>query len=404
MAYPIGLALTVLAISLFLCWWVNYYFETPWERTHQQPIVRFGEALDALGRTWDSEFYSDIAEHGYSPDRPKNYAFFPLFPLEIRWVAKALRMGIPRAALLANALNFTALVTSLWAFFRAFADRFRKQIDADEVLLLSLMLPCGLFLWVAYTESLFALWTVLFFGYLLFGGSGWRTAWVVPLLAVLASLTRSPGVGLVLAAWVDLGARLWASGRERWREHLPRAASALGATVGSAAALGLLFLKFERATGDFWVSKHVQTTYWNRSAEFEWRLWRPLVEYLGKYLPLGPGCQGNLECDLNVSNTLIAAVLGVLALVLCAVFWRKYRASGLLAMLAHSIFCLALPLSTNSTTSFNRLGLVSPAYLLVLPLATGLYLPRGLQKILQVGLTLFQAMFFIQFASSFWFG
>lgn len=164
--------------------------------------------------SWDSEFYLSIAVAGYedptirtadTPQRPVplNYAFFPLYPLLMSFVAKLLTpLGMNTIAAASLAGVFIALCGTLLAMF-ALHDIVSDQQDDMAQLrapFYLIIFPSSFFLAQVYTEGLFI---GLSFGALAlmrrknFIGSG--------ILAMLATWTRATGGLLIIpliGAWL----------------------------------------------------------------------------------------------------------------------------------------------------------------------------------------------------------
>lgn len=150
---------------------------------------------------WDTQWYAAIAQHGYGPDPALlgldhgRAAFFPLFPLLIRGLHG---VGLPFLAgglLLSSAAAAVALVL-LW---RLVADESGAEVAGHAIRYLVLA-PYAVFLFAAYTESLFL--AVSLGAWLCARRAAWVPAWA---LAALAVLTRATGFALcagLLVAYV----------------------------------------------------------------------------------------------------------------------------------------------------------------------------------------------------------
>jgi hypothetical protein len=143
---------------------------------------------------WDGQWYADIARNGYSyrTDDSSNVAFFPVYPLAGRLLARATGLGIEPALL---AVSNASLVGLFCLMARYVAVRYPEGPDelAGWVLLALGLLPTTFFFRMAYSESTFLLVAIL----VLFG---MRREW--PLAAIaglvgLATATRPTGLALV---------------------------------------------------------------------------------------------------------------------------------------------------------------------------------------------------------------
>jgi len=122
-------------------------------------LVEYG---DNPGLRWDSGWYQEIVEHGYSftPGEPSSVAFWPAFPLAGRVLYGLI--GIPSGTSLLLVAHLAGII-GLWAAYLAFREYDAKSAFA-AMLLLGLF-PGNISLSIAYGESLFLLFfslTILF--------------------------------------------------------------------------------------------------------------------------------------------------------------------------------------------------------------------------------------------------
>jgi|SRR5579883_1424792 len=146
---------------------------------------------------WDATFYVHIAQYGYQNSR--NYhdpAFFPLFPLLVRFVALLLgNHAFPFAAMFVSNL---ALFGTLFVLYQLATDALGEEIGWRTIVYLCLF-PTAFFFFAGYNESLF-----LFFSCsALFAMR--RQKWMLAgILGGLAALTRSAGALLVFPYLYEL--------------------------------------------------------------------------------------------------------------------------------------------------------------------------------------------------------
>src|SRR5262249_47750700 len=163
---------------------------------------------------WDSGWYLDIAEHGYSfvPGKQSNVAFFPLYP-ELMHVFH-LVIPLPRdvgwlddGIILSN----VALLVALIYLYRLVRLDYERPTAARAVLYLCVF-PTTLFLSAVYSESLFLALVVAAFYYA-------RTArwFVAGLLAAAAAVCKPPGILLV----VPLAYEYLSQSEFQWRRIKP---------------------------------------------------------------------------------------------------------------------------------------------------------------------------------------
>jgi hypothetical protein len=150
--------------------------------------------------TWDADHYLYLSAEGYG-EPARSIAFYPLWPLLIRAVARVTGLSHIFAGLLMA--NFCSIAGWL-LFHRITAERFNER-TADYALTCLIVFPGSLFFQFIYTESLF---------FLLLMGLWWGMenrrhdiAWIA---AFLAPLTRGVGLFAVLPiGWYWLSTRPW---------------------------------------------------------------------------------------------------------------------------------------------------------------------------------------------------
>ncbi|WP_201378847.1 mannosyltransferase family protein [Ktedonobacter sp. SOSP1-85] len=135
---------------------------------------------------WDTGHFTTIATHGY--DAPWRTAFFPLYPLLERGLSFIVQDPYIAGLVIANLANFGALAL----LYKLVEEDFDQERAARTILYLSLY-PAAFFLSAAYNESLFLLCVLGCF--YCFRRGNW---WLAGLCGLLASLTRSAGVLLVI--------------------------------------------------------------------------------------------------------------------------------------------------------------------------------------------------------------
>jgi Gpi18-like mannosyltransferase len=143
---------------------------------------------------WDAENYVRIARFGYQT--PYDVAFFPLFPLLIRVIALLLggRGYLTIGILLSNG----ALLGAMILLYQLAVESGGEQV-ARRTLLYLCIFPTAFFFFAAYNESLFLLLTIAVF--LAVRRQRW---WLAGLCGLLAAMTRSAGVLLVLPYLYEL--------------------------------------------------------------------------------------------------------------------------------------------------------------------------------------------------------
>lgn len=155
------------------------------------------DALIAPGCRWDSTWYLEIAQGGYTPTDPSRSAFFPLYPLLVSVVSAPLGGALVPAALL---VSWSAAIAFLALLHRTIA-RARDAATAWTVVRVAAYVPPAIFLSAIYTEALFLL---LSLGALV---AARRDRWALAsVLAMVAASCRSIGILLVIPLVVE---HLW---------------------------------------------------------------------------------------------------------------------------------------------------------------------------------------------------
>ncbi len=269
---------------------------------------------------WDSLHYLDIAWSGYRTSDPSSPAFFPLFPMAVRFVGEITRFADPpglyaMAVIIANVALFAAAVELVQLARLDFDDA-----TASRAAWYLLVFPTSFFLSAAYGESLFL---ALSLGSILACRRGaW---WQAGLLGGLAALTRPFGVLVVL----PLAIEAWQQRTERplWRSGLAMVPILL-ALLGYMAYLGLQFgdpLAFLNAQSD-----------WDRSLMAPW-------DTIGRFL------EGPFELNSG-PHSLVDFAFMTFALVLALASWKVLRRSYAVYITALVLF----PLLTGSLVSYPR--------------------------------------------------
>lgn len=184
-SYPI-LAFFISRIGLFVLVWLSLVVLPSATSSGRYWVFPDNLFLDGWIR-WDSGWYIDIAQNGYSLILHKVYtntAFSPFYPLIIKGLSYLVG-DFHIAGLLIS--NFSLLAACL-VLYRLILDRFDTDIAQKSVLLL-LVNPFSFFFSAIYTESLFLFLTALVFYF------GARKKWILAsLFTAVASATREVGI------------------------------------------------------------------------------------------------------------------------------------------------------------------------------------------------------------------
>ena len=312
-----------------------------------------GAFTDVWAR-WDSVWFLRIAEHGYDAASGTASAFYPLYPVAVAIVGRALFGHYVLAGIL---VSLVAAFGSFLLLYRIAEERLGAE-GARRAVLYIAVFPFALFLQAVYSESLYLLLTLAAFvlaerrRFLAAGGA-----------AGLALLTRPTGVALLPA----LALLAW---RERNRTG----------ALASLALAPLLFAAYPlylwRAEGDPWAFVHAQRI-WNRHLSPAGPLggiWDGLRAGWAGLEQLASGSHTHVywtavkntdairTATLNLQNLAFLALFVALTIVV----WRRFGAPyGLFATVS-----LAIPLSVPSQTwpllSLPRFGLTIFPFFLAL--------------------------------------
>lgn len=179
---------------------------------------------------WDSQWYLEIARRGYwlRPDgTPQPQVFFPLYPLLMRLLSPLFGGQEHLAGLF---ISNAALLGSLCLLLLLSREEGLSGEEGKKASLYLLLFPGAFYFSALYTESLFLFLSLLA---LLLARKG--RPWLSALSGAGATLTRSPGLLLLLPLLLALKER-------RWRSLVPFLLLPL--------ALGAYMLFLYRTTGD----------------------------------------------------------------------------------------------------------------------------------------------------------
>lgn len=140
--------------------------------------------------TYDSEWYLQIAQQGYTI---KTAVFFPLYPL----LLKLLPFSINTMALSGMVISNLSFALALWVIYRLAEKDFGAKAAWFAVFILAFF-PSSVFFSAVYTEALFLL--LFSSAYLMMRKEKWAYA---VLLGFLAGLTRVTGCFIFLAFLTD---------------------------------------------------------------------------------------------------------------------------------------------------------------------------------------------------------
>ncbi len=282
-----------------------------WDRPR---IHDLGSIVDVWAR-WDSDWYIQIAQHGYvwPSARP---AFFPLYPLLVGGLGHAIGGHFVLAGVL---VSLVAGALAFVLFFRLAELKLGESTALRATFFLAIF-PTTLFFGAVYSESLFLLASVAAF--LLAERGQFRLAGVV---AGLAALTRPVGLALVPA----LAILAWKSPDRR--------RSLVGVAIAPA-LFSLYPLVLWIWLGHPLAFLTAQSGIWRR--------------HLSVYGPLGGFVEGLRQHA--VKDVAVAAALVFLA----GVAWRKLGAAYGTYAFASLLLPLMWPSDSHALWSIARFGVV----------------------------------------------
>jgi hypothetical protein len=138
---------------------------------------------------WDSRWFIRAAQFGWPSHLPhvdghvagNTIAFFPLFPLTIRWLSSLTGLSLLTSGIIISATTGLTAIVGVWALVRHYTD----QAAADRATLLVAMFPGTFVLSMVYSEGIVV--TCLAFGLLALLQRRWLLAGILGLLATATS-------------------------------------------------------------------------------------------------------------------------------------------------------------------------------------------------------------------------
>ncbi|OLE02568.1 MAG: hypothetical protein AUG82_08205 [Ktedonobacter sp. 13_1_20CM_4_53_11] len=255
---------------------------------------------------WDAANYVRIAQFGYQT--PYDVAFFPLFPLLITAFAHIL--GSWSYLLVGTTISNAALLGALFVIYQLAVEAGGEQV-AQRTLLYLCIFPTAFYFFAPYNESLFLLLTASTF--LAMRQQRW---WLAGLLGLLAALTRSAGILLVVPYMVELWTTRESITASR-QNMLFRVLPILLIPLGTA----LYAIYCWHISGNPLDFIAVQS-HWGRHTTWPWQgIWQSLTEIFW-YQPFGSFNEVHNLLDLSATLAFIAlAIVGKNKLRASYSFW-----------------------------------------------------------------------------------
>ncbi|WP_027342211.1 glycosyltransferase family 39 protein [Hamadaea tsunoensis] len=293
------------------------------------PPVKLLDAVDAWNR-WDTTWYLIVADSGYHWDT-RATAFYPGYPLLVRWTNAVLPGGSFQAGLVVAAL---ACLAALIVIHRLAAEALDEK-HARRTVFYLMAFPTGFYLVAAYNESLFIALTAASL-YLMRR----RLWWLAGLSAGLASGTRMAGVLIGVAfVYEYLRQHGWSIRKIRW--------DALSVLLVPSGLLAYMFYLW-RSFGDPLYFLEAQKAWFHDGFQFPWKVVHDTFQLIWTTDRwLSPDTARNI---FNLGTALLALALFVLAFVGP---WKLGRENHYLVVFA--ALPILLPLS-NPIHSFYPLS------------------------------------------------
>jgi Gpi18-like mannosyltransferase len=252
-------------------------------------------ALFATWNHWDAANYVRIAQFGYQT--PYDVAFFPLFPLLIGLPGHLL--GAWSYLLLGTLLSNAALLGALFVLYQLAVDSAGEEA-ARRTLLYLCIFPTAFYFFAPYNESLLILFTAGSF--LAMRRQKW---WLAGLLGLLASLTRSAGLFLVIPYIIELWVTRESIAATR-QNLLRRCLPLLLIPVGT-----LLYCLYCWHISGNPIDFATVQSHWGRHTTWPWAgIVQSLVE-LFWYQPFGSFNEAHVILDLSATiGFIVLAILG----------------------------------------------------------------------------------------------
>lgn len=295
---------------------------------------------------WDAKAYLNISFLGYH--YLSDTGFFPLWPLVQHLGGLLLGGSFPvsyylAGLLLANLFFYIDLVLLYHLISREYGI-----VIARRVLFYFSFSPCALFFFAGYSESLFVMLTLGMFLSLQRARAGdW---WLAGLCGLLATLTRSTGLVLVLPFLAVTLQRFWWSsprGQRNWRRTMRTSMPVVLIPAG----LVIYMIYLHVVTHDTLRFFHEENTVWHRSPTFPLlTLWLALQSFSRETLFVL-----QVENALNLSTSLFPFVLLLRG-------WRSLPLPYILFTVGVALFSLSFP----TIIAQNEPLLSLPRYVMVL--------------------------------------
>jgi len=360
-----------------------------------------------ITQTWDANHYLFLSQNGYSNDENLRFrfAFFPFFPAESGLVNIITRH--PKASLyFTSVLNTLVFAYLSFLLLKTLSKKFEIEDKIFPIVLTMFLMPFTLYYFLPYTESLFNGLVVALL--LVLEKNKTKSLWLgIPICFVLA-LTRSVGMYSVIITGVYLLYNIFektTEDKKTWIQKIFNIKNTAYVLMMFAAVAGLLsFLSYGKmTTGNFWISKDVQSI-WGRSRQrFDVQnlIFDNFTKALNPEKSIPENCGGNRWCyNGAILFPAISIFLFILSLVLVLYFYRKHKIVWATALFSFVLF--VTPLTTDNMESFYRYVITTPIYFLFFPILLNSKLDRDWMMVVTVCLAMAQGVLLMLFANMHW--
>ncbi|MFA6033290.1 MAG: mannosyltransferase family protein [Myxococcota bacterium] len=318
---------------------------------------------------WDSGWYKRIVERGYyNEGAQSNTAFFPLYPLAVKGVAKITRNHWVAGLVVSNLSLLFALF-----FMLGIARTCLDEEAARRSLVYLLIFPSSFFFSAYYTEALFLLTTTASFYFFLK-----ERYFLCAVAGILATMTRSTGVALVGAFIIGY---LW-NKRFRISQMSPAILWVLAIPLGIGAFM--LILKYQMGDPLAFIKSQ---SGWGRGLLYPTETVINTIKEIDFSLPRN---WHNADVFMNLLFTGLFMVVPFVML-----------GKADISLVIYSLFLVLIPLTTGSVLSMNRFCAVAfPAFLAFARLGTN----RTADRFMTFSFAILLGLYSIQFANWNWAG
>lgn len=318
-------------IKIFILWRIGLFLLTYLGSQILPKVANSGLGAVSEGRNidfwaswaqWDGGHYYDIAQNGYITD--EDFAFFPLFPYLVKFLANILFDNTLLAGLLVA--NF-AFIVFLIIFYNFIKKKFSPKI-AQSAVISFLVFPTTFFAGAFYSEALFLAFCALTFSFLYKKKIGHAA-----LFTILASITRLTGIVLTIS--------IAYSYLSQFKFRLKKIDHGILLVLLSASGLILYSLFLYTAYGDPFKYLSAQG-FWQR------QITDPISTHLSYIIPMLTGNRRPLNDYFDLAVTLLFLTILILG--------RKKIPSSLWIF---SVLVILIPASSGTLTSMPRYVLAS---------------------------------------------